>query len=196
VATEARDFLEFDRRHSFRWRRALSKGRLVQPEVTMADQPPPVDEMQYERLAQDALRGVIRSALERAGGPGGIPGAHHFYITFKTRAAGVTVPPDIIAKYPDEMTVVLQHQFWDLAVEHDLFSVMLKFGGVPKVLTVPYRAVTRFYDPSVQFLLQFEAPETPELPSLVPTPEPTPPAPTGGDDDGPKVVSLDQFRKK
>ena len=161
----------------------------------MADQPPPVDEMQYERLAQDALRGVIRSALERAAGPGGIPGAHHFYITFKTRAAGVSVPPDVIAKYPDEMTVVLQHQYWDLAVEHDLFSVMLKFGGMPKVLTVPYSAVTRFYDPSVQFLLQFEAPE-PVADPVVELPSPKRSEPAASGEDAPKVVSLDQFRKK
>lgn len=165
----------------------------------MADDTPPVDEMHYEVLAQDALRGVIRAALERAAGPGGIPGAHHFYITFKTRGRGVSVPPDVIAKYPDEMTVVLQHQYWDLAVEHDLFSVMLKFGGMPKVLTVPYKAVTRFYDPSVQFLLQFEAPEVVNEP----VPDISPPAASkaktpssGSDDDGPKVVSLDQFRKK
>ena len=168
----------------------------------MADDTPPVDEMHYEALAQDALRGVIRSALDRAAGPGGIPGAHHFYVTFKTRARGVSVPPDVIAKYPDEMTVVLQHQYWDLAVEHDLFSVMLKFGGMPKVLTVPYTAVTRFYDPSVQFLLQFEAPEVASEPVTDISPQPARPQtpPTGGDDDGdddgPKVVSLDQFRKK
>lgn len=165
----------------------------------MADDTPPVDEMHYEVLAQDALRGVIRAALERAAGPGGIPGAHHFYITFKTRGRGVSVPPDVIAKYPDEMTVVLQHQYWDLAVEHDLFSVMLKFGGMPKVLTVPYTAVTRFYDPSVQFLLQFEAPEVVSEPvtDISPAPPRGLPVPNGdGEDDGPKVVSLDQFRKK
>ncbi|WP_333591462.1 SspB family protein [Brevundimonas sp.] len=159
----------------------------------MPQEKPPVDEMHYEQLAQDALRGVIRAALERAASPGGIPGAHHFYITFKTRAPGVSVPPDILAKYPDEMTVVLQHQFWDLAVEPDLFSVMLKFGGMPKVLTAPYTAVTRFYDPSVQFLLQFEAPEILEGDPEPPAPAPKP-KPSG--EDGPKVVSLDQFRKK
>lgn len=161
----------------------------------MADETPPVDEMHYEQLAQDALRGVIRSALERAALPEGIPGAHHFYVTFKTRAPGVSVPPDILAKYPDEMTVVLQHQYWDLKVEADRFSVMLKFGGMPKVLSMPYTAVTRFYDPSVQFLLQFEMPVVVE--EAVEEPETTddaPPPPTG--DDGPKVVSLDQFRKK
>jgi len=165
----------------------------------MAEDTPPVDEMHYEVLAQDALRGVIRAALERAAGPGGIPGNHHFYITFKTRGLGVSVPPDVIAKYPDEMTVVLQHQYWDLSVEADLFSVMLKFGGMPKVLTVPYTAVTRFYDPSVQFLLQFEAPEVVTEQVTDKTPAPSSKAktpPSDGDDDGPKVVSLDQFRKK
>jgi len=161
----------------------------------MAEDAPPIDEMQYEKLAQDALRGVIRAALERAASPGGIPGAHHFYVTFKTRGPGVSVPPDVIAKYPDEMTVVLQHQYWDLAVEHDLFSVMLKFGGMPKVLTVPYTAVTRFYDPSVQFLLQFEAPE-PVAEPVAELPAPKRPETTPSGDDGPKVVSLDQFRKK
>ena len=164
----------------------------------MAEDTPPIDDMHYEALAQDALRGVIRSALERAAGPGGIPGAHHFYITFKTRAHGVSVPPDVMAKYPDEMTVVLQHQYWDLAVEPDLFSVMLKFGGMPKVLTVPYTAVTRFYDPSVQFLLQFEAPKikAEAVADISPQQGRTPAPKPEGDDDGPKVVSLDQFRKK
>jgi hypothetical protein len=161
----------------------------------MTDQTPPVDEMHYEQLAQDALRGVIRSALERAAEPDGIPGAHHFYITFKTRAPGVSVPPDVLAKYPDEMTVVLQHQYWDLKVDHDRFSVMLKFGGMPKVLSMPYTAVTRFYDPSVQFLLQFEMPLMEEAVEEAAAPEAAPTPPPAGDD-GPKVVSLDQFRKK
>ena len=163
----------------------------------MADETPPVDEMHYEQLAQDALRGVIRAALELAAGPSGIPGAHHFYITFKTRAPGVSVPPDILAKYPDEMTVVLQHQYWDLWVAPARFSVMLKFGGMPKVLAMPYTAVTRFYDPSVQFLLQFEAPATvDEIAAEVAAAEPVRTDPVETGDDGPKVVSLDQFRKK
>ncbi|WP_339913887.1 ClpXP protease specificity-enhancing factor SspB [uncultured Brevundimonas sp.] len=161
----------------------------------MADEPPPVDEMHYEQLAQNALRGVIRYALDRAATPDGIPGAHHFYITFKTRAPGVSVPPDILAKYPDEMTVILQHQYWDLSVEPERFSVMLKFGGMPKVLGIPYASVTRFYDPSVQFLLQFEALETTdETSAKAETGAET--SPPDGDDDGPKVISLDQFRKK
>ncbi|WP_374387569.1 SspB family protein [Brevundimonas sp.] len=156
----------------------------------MTDQTPPVDEMNYEQLAHEALRGVVRAALERVL-TDGLPGAHHFYITFKTRAPGVSVSPDILAKYPDEMTVVLQHQYDDLRVDADRFSVKLRFGGVPKVLAMPYSAITRFYDPSVQFLLQFEAPEIVE-----PVEEPTPPTPASPSDDGPKVVSLDQFRKK
>jgi hypothetical protein len=156
----------------------------------MTDQTPPVDEMNYEQLAHEALRGVVRAALERVL-TDGLPGAHHFYITFKTRAPGVSVSPDILAKYPDEMTVVLQHQYDDLRVDADRFSVKLRFGGVPKVLAMPYSAITRFYDPSVQFLLQFEAPEIVE-----PVEEPTPPTPASPSEDGPKVVSLDQFRKK
>lgn len=165
----------------------------------MTDQSPPQDEMHYDDLVQDALRGVIRTSLLRAAEPTGIPGEHHFYITFKTRAAGVSVPSDVLAKYPDEMTIVLQHQYWDLVVEEDYFSVMLKFGGMPKVLTAPYKAVTRFYDPSVQFLLQYDEPEIVEAeiaPLTPPARDPSASTPPPSDDDGPKVVSLDQFRKK
>ncbi|MHC3127168.1 stringent starvation protein B [Brevundimonas sp. GN22] len=166
----------------------------------MTDQQPPIDDMNYEQLAQDALRGVIRMALERAASPEGIPGAHHFYITFKTRAPGVTLPNDVAAKYPDEMTIVLQHQYWDLEVSDSQFSVMLKFGGAPKVLNVPYNAIVRFYDPSVQFMLQFDEPEIVEaeiapLPTPVRDPEVAPAAPSGEGGEA-KVVSLDQFRKK
>lgn len=157
------------------------------------------DLMDYGTLEQEALRGVVRLALLRAAEPEGLPGEHHLYITFKTRAAGVSLPPDVLAKYPDEMTIVLQHQYWDLAVEADLFSVMLKFGGMPKVLTVPYSAVTRFADPGVDYLLQFDAPEIEPEPVLAMKSDarPAAEAPAGdGTDDGPKVVSLDQFRKK
>lgn len=167
----------------------------------MAEEAPPIDEMNYEALAQDALRGVIRAALERAATPEGIPGAHHFYITFKTRAPGVIVPSDVVDRYPDEMTVVLQHQYWDLTIDENQFSVMLKFGGMPKLLVAPFNAITRFYDPSVQFLLQFEPPEFEPEPvtELVQPPRDATAAPSDdaeADDDGPKVVSLDHFRKK
>jgi hypothetical protein len=175
----------------------------------MAQDDTPQDLMHYEAMAQDALRGVVRTALRRAAWPEGLPGAHHFYITFKTEAVGVSIPPDLLAKYPDEMTIVLQHQYRDLAPGESFFTVTLKFGGQPKRLSVPYSAVTRFYDPSVQFLLQFEAAEppladnAPDSPPLAVLPTGRPkkskaktetPVETGEDE--PKVVSLDQFRKK
>ena len=159
----------------------------------------PQDLMHYDAMAQDALRGVVKSALKRAAGPGGLPGAHHLYITFKTEAAGVSGPPDLLDKYPDEMTIVLQHQYWDLDPGEAFLTVTLKFGGEPKKLSVPYAAITRFYDPSVQYLLQFEPPP-PAQPALsidktskvrkAKASEPVP------ESDEPKVVSLDQFRKK
>ena len=151
----------------------------------------PTDEMQYEQLVQDALRGVIKAAVERAASPAGIPGEHHFYITFKTQAPGASCPADILAKFPDEMTIVLQHQFWDLNTSESGFGITLSFGGQPKRLIVPYTAVTRFFDPSVQFMLQFEVEG---VPTTLPDPEPEPTVPPK--DDGPKIVSLDQFRKK
>ena len=170
------------------------------------------DQMGYEALAQEALRGVVKAALKRAAGPGGLPGAHHFYVTFKTRAPGVSIPPELVEKYPDEMTIVVQHQFWDLAPGETFFSVTLRFGGQPKRLSMPYQAVTRFYDPSVQFLLQFEPPEgemAPPTAELLPLrrPEPVETAPPSSENegepedpkpegDGPKIVSLDKFRKK
>jgi len=178
----------------------------------MADNKAQQDLMGYEAMAQDALRGVVRSALKRAAEPQGLPGAHHFYITFKTRAPGVSVPADLAERYPDEMTIVLQHQYWDLAPGETFFSVTLRFGGQPKTLQAPYAAVTRFYDPSIQFLLQFEpaagaAPEEEPEAEIVPMRprlaasdgEEVAPPPSGDDegpDDGPKIVSLDRFRKK
>ena len=157
------------------------------------------DEMRYDLLAQEALRGVVKAALKRAATPEGLPGAHHLYVTFRSQAPGVSLPTDLLERYPEEMTVVLQHQFWDLAPGETFFSVMLKFGGQPKRLSVPYAAVTRFYDPSVQFLLQFEPIGSPELEGDTPDDEsiaPEVPAPSADADEGPKIVSLDQFRKK
>ncbi|MDB5418362.1 MAG: hypothetical protein JWP50_1781 [Phenylobacterium sp.] len=161
----------------------------------MAQDPPAQDLMHYEAMAQDALRGVVKAALKRAAAPEGLPGAHHFYVTFKTEAAGVSGPADLLGKYPDEMTIVLQHQYWDLAPGETFFSVTLQFSGQPKRVSVPYAAVTRFYDPSVQFLLQFEAPPPAPPSDVKPTPEADDAAaPTA--EDGSKIVSLDQFRKK
>ena len=161
----------------------------------MANDPPAQDQMRYEAMAQDALRGVVKAALKRAAAPEGLPGAHHFYITFKTDAPGVSGPPDLLGKYPDEMTIVLQHQYWDLAPGETFFSVTLQFGGQPKRLSVPYAAVTRFYDPSVQFLLQFEAPAAEPKPVEAEAQADAPAAAVDGDGEA-KVVSLDQFRKK
>ena len=164
----------------------------------MSQDAPPEDLMHYDVMAQDALRGVVRTALKRAAAPDGLPGDHHFYITFKTRAPGVSGPAEVLAKYPDEMTIVLQHQYDDLAPGETFFSVSLRFGGVPRTLSIPYAAVTRFMDPSVQFLLQFDTPETPQEPphpsDAIDEADQAAPSPPGGDE--PTVVSLDQFRKK
>ena len=166
----------------------------------MSSPPPNPDLMQYEAMAQDALRGVVKMALKRAASPQGIPGDHHFFISFRTNAPGVSGPPELLAQYPSEMKIVLQHQFWDLAPGETFFAVTLRFGGQPKRLSIPYSAVTEFFDPHAQFLLQFsgpahqaaEEPAASEAPDA-PTGEAEPPAPAG---DEPKGVSLDQFRKK
>ena len=114
-----------------------------------------VDYIRYDILAQDALRGVVRTVLMDAAKKG-LPGDHHFYITFDTRADGVRLSQRMLAQYPEEMTVVLQHQFWDLVVSEEDFEVGLSFGGVPERLTVPFTAIKAFVDPAVQFALQFE----------------------------------------
>lgn len=153
------------------------------------------DEMRYEALAQEALRGVVKAALKRAAEQG-LPGAHHFYITFRVTAPGVSIPKELSDKYPEEMTIVLQHRFWDLAPGETFFSVTLEFGGQPKKLSIPYAAVARFYDPSVQFLLQFEATGDEDA-GAAEAAFPAEPIGAGEDDEAaPKVVSLDKFRKK
>jgi hypothetical protein len=113
-----------------------------------------VDHIRYDLLTQEALRGVIRAVLTDAAVKG-LPGEHHFFITFDTRAEGVRISPRLKASYPEEMTVVLQHQFWDLAVGEDDFEVGLAFNGIPERLHIPIRAVKAFFDPSVRFGLQF-----------------------------------------
>jgi hypothetical protein len=114
-----------------------------------------VDHIRYDLLSQEALRGVVRTVIEDAA-KNGLPGDHHFYITFDTRAEGVLLSQRMRAQYPAEMTVILQHQFWDLAVSADAFEVGLSFGGVPERLGVPFAAIKSFFDPSVQFGVQFE----------------------------------------
>lgn len=119
--------------------------------------------MNYEDMAQLALRGVVRDAIRRVIREDGLPGAHHFYITFLTRFPDVEIDAQLAEKYPNEITIVLEHQFWELSALDDYFEVTLKFGGVPKYLKVPYLAITRFHDPSVGFVLQFDRPEDMEL---------------------------------
>jgi uncharacterized protein len=114
----------------------------------------PVDHLRYDLLTQDALRGVIRTVLTDAATKG-LPGEHHFFITFDTRAEGVQISPRLKASYPQEMTIVLQHQFWDLKVTDDDFEVGLAFNGIPERLHIPLKAVKAFHDPAVQFGLQF-----------------------------------------
>jgi hypothetical protein len=113
------------------------------------------DQIRYDLLTQQALRGVVRNVLADAAKKG-LPGDHHFYISFDTRADGVRLSDRLRAQYPDEMTIILQHQFWDLKVGDDEFEVGLSFGGIAERLTVPYEAINGFFDPSVQFGLQFE----------------------------------------
>lgn len=115
----------------------------------------PTDLIRYDLLAQDALRGVVRRVLVDAARDG-LPGDHHFYITFDTRAPGVRLSNRMREKYPLEMTVVLQHQYWDLIITEHSFEVGLSFGGIPERLLVPFDSVKGFFDPSVQFGLQFE----------------------------------------
>jgi uncharacterized protein len=160
----------------------------------------------YDQLTQDAGRQVVRAALLRAAGPGGLPGRHHFYITFRTLMPGVIIPDHVAARYPEDMTIVLEHQFWDLEVYPDRFRVIVKFGGQPHPVVVPFSAVTRFYDPYVRFGLQFEAAsemmplseavggETSTDASDDTAAPPASAAASAGA--GGAVVSLDAFRKK
>jgi hypothetical protein len=127
--------------------------------------PPPRDLIRYDLLVQEALKGVVRKVLIDAGKEG-LPGEHHFYISFRTDFAGVRLSQRMREKYPEEMTIVLQHQFWDLGITEHAFEVGLSFSGVPERLLIPFDAIVGFFDPSVQFGLKFElngeTAETPE----------------------------------
>jgi uncharacterized protein len=180
----------------------------------------PVDHIRYDILAQAALRGVVRTVLADAAKKG-LPAEHHFKITFNTTAPGVRLSDRMRARYPQDMTIVLQHQFWDLTVGETAFEVGLSFGGVAERVAVPFEAVTAFFDPAVQFGFQFETiegaaaadasngPQAVEKPApgavrpaadekkaeALPAPsEAEAPAPDHGT--GGEVVRLDRFRKK
>lgn len=177
------------------------------------------EEIRYDLLTQNALRGVVREVLNQVKREG-LPGEHHLYIAFDTCAEGVSISKRIKEQYPEEMTVVLQYQFWDLAVSEDRFEVKLSFSNVPERLVVPFAAVKAFYDPSAQFGLQFGKPGAANdsarqhiasaLPDLVgdqPKEARTPDTPPEEVAEGEKaevvmsrppaeVVQLDSFRKK
>ncbi|MEI6158930.1 MAG: ClpXP protease specificity-enhancing factor SspB [Roseococcus sp.] len=146
----------------------------------------------YESWAARALRGVVVDALELAAREG-LPGEHHFYISFRTDHPGTNIPGHLKARYPNEMTIVLQHRFWDLTVDRaaERFSVGLSFSGVPSMLSVPFGALTAFQDPQANFGLRFEPDAIEEVVEPEPVaPEPPPPS------EAPQVVSLDAFRRK
>ena len=156
------------------------------------------DLFDYPKMVETALRGVMREALTQTAREG-LPGDHHFYITFRTRAPGVGLPAYLLGKFPDEMTIVLQHQFRALEVADDAFSVNLSFQSRSERLRIPFAAVTTFADPSVNFGLQFEVPaaspaEVAALPAQILPPEPEKPAEQPRP--AAEVVTLDKFRKR
>ena len=185
-----------------------------------------VTTLSYERMVEDALRGVLRKALQLTATQG-LPGSHHFYITFDTTHAGVRMPESLRALHPNEMTIVLQHQFWDLKVSEDEFEITLSFSGASQRLKVPFAAVTAFADPHAKFGLQFHvefeersaadedsakakelakataaadaAADPPSAPTPLKKPSVVPVAkvePKPPLDGDAKVVTLDAFRKK
>ncbi|MCI0432004.1 MAG: ClpXP protease specificity-enhancing factor SspB [Rhodospirillales bacterium] len=158
--------------------------------------------LRYDQMVEEALRGVVRKALSQVA-ENGLPGAHHFYITFETDHPGVSLSDSLRARYPEEMTIILQHQFWGLEVEEDGFSVTLSFNDRHERVGVPFEAITAFADPAVKFGLRFEAqeaigatdagPAAPEPAPVSPKPElQAEPAPG----EGAKIVALETFRKK
>jgi hypothetical protein len=158
--------------------------------------------LRYDKMVENALRSVVRQALGVAADHG-LPGAHHFYITFRTDHPGVDMPEFLRAQYPHEMTIVLEHQFWGLEVDEAHFAVTLSFRNQTQRLVIPLAAITAFADPSVKFGLEFRAETVEEDPSadLSPEPDSPPPAPpaAAAEDEKPKageVVKLDSFRKK
>ncbi|PCD01684.1 hypothetical protein COC42_16345 [Sphingomonas spermidinifaciens] len=149
----------------------------------------------YDEIVQEALRAVVGRVLGSVAQTGGLPGNHHFYITFKTQAPGVDIPQRLIDRFPDEMTIVLQHRFWDLKVSDTRFSVGLSFNQVPSMLDIPFSAITGFHDPAVNFELRFQASDVEESEHE--------PAENDGEtaraepvEDGSNVVAVDFKRKK
>lgn len=162
------------------------------------------DTIHYSQLIDQSMRGVVRDVLKRVQLKG-LPGNHHFYVSYLTTYPGVKMSEQLRAKYPREITIVMQHQFWDFKVEEQQFHVTMSFGGVPEKLTVPFAALTAFADPSVRFGLQFQPSELFEAEisgdEIAENAEkPAAPAAAASADesegDEPKIISLDAFRKK
>lgn len=167
------------------------------------------DRLRYDRMVERALRSVVREALEHAAA-NGLPGDHHFYMTFATRYPGVDIPDYLREQYPEEMTIVLQYQYYGLEVEEDHFTVTLSFSGKHERLSLPLAAITTFADPSVNFALQFqaipsqdaaerraEAAQDDEEPSADDADRPAGAAEEEAQkDESGKIVTLDKFRKK
>ncbi len=168
------------------------------------------DHIRYDILAQDALRSVIRKVLTEVAATGSLPGDHHFFITFLTGAPGVRISQHLKAKYAEQMTIVVQHQFWDLKITDTHFEIGLSFSDTPEKLVIPFNAIRGFYDPSVNFELEFDvaAIDEDEITTAEITAYPVAPvektesageAGEKSDDDkkpGGSVISLDSFRKK
>jgi hypothetical protein len=174
----------------------------------------PNNQLRYDEMIEEALRGVVRRAL-RTVAESGLPGSHHFYITFKTTAPDVAIAQRLREKYPDEMTIVLQYQFWGLEVAADQFTVTLSFNDIPEKLVVPFAAITAFADPAAKFGLQFQQEtgaadeatiegsvgavavrDTSASKPAAPPPAPRPVAVASAEPPADKVVTLDNFRRK
>jgi hypothetical protein len=173
------------------------------------------DRFHYDALVDDALRSVVKRALVQVAEKG-LPGSHHFYISFRSTDPGVEIPDYLRAKYPEEMTIVLQHQYWDLILYDDAFEVTVSFNKQQERIKVPFMALSAFVDPSVRFGLQFDRKDkagnliektdaAPTAPTPLPAPEPkaksdgAPEAAAGEakpEDAASKIVKLDSFRKK
>jgi hypothetical protein len=154
----------------------------------------PESQIPYDEIVQEALRDVVGRVLGEIERAGGLPGEHHFYITFRTRMPGVSIPKHLAERFPEEMTIVIQNRFWDLKVEEDGFSVGLSFSGAPATLRVPFAAVTDFVDPAVDFSLKFQANAAESLHEGHDLAEND--APAAEAEDGTNVVSVDFTRKK
>ena len=164
------------------------------------------DFLEYPKMVERAMRGVVREALGVAR-ENGLPGLHHFYVTFRTTDPDITIADRLLTQYPEEMTIVLEHQYWDLVVDDEQFSITLSFGGAPETLVIPYASITAFVDPSVKFGLQFDANTDDSIDASTQTQEAAISPVDGSAPDSEKertdppnedgqVVALDNFRKK